>query len=315
MTILLNKLKKGIEIDGSWHYIFDLKEKSYSNARIAMYSIGLEMVSTHPIEGYGIGGFLKVWNKQSSDFVGRHPETSMPDSISHPHNELLFWMIEGGLLALIGILAVVVGISIALYRCGFQRGGAYAAMLLPISLHTQVEHPFYVSSMHWFLWLFLVFVVLRHQIKVFNVALSLSATRLVQFVALFLAITVTIFMVNTARAQTDLHNFVSIENPQPPHLQIALNNLYFKTEAEKIAMRAMLNSSIALKDTAKVEIFEKWAKEYVNVSPELNVYRDLFFASRFLRPESKGCDAIEAGLAMYAHHKPLKKLFLGCLEK
>mgnify|MGYP000438572184 CR=1 FL=1 len=291
-----------------------LKAGSYSTARIAMYTIGLEMVGKRSIYGYGIGGFLKAWNKQSSNFVTRHPETSLPAFILHPHNELLFWMIEGGVLALAGILAAVVGIGIALYRCGFQRGGAYAAMLLPISLHTQVEHPFYVSSAHWFLWLFLIFVALRYQTKKINVNLSLSATRLVQGVAISLAIGVTLFMVNTTRAQTDLYNFLYVENSPPPHLEIALNNLYFKTDAEQIAMRAMLYSSIAARDVTKVKIFEKWAEGYIDKSPELKMYEDLISASRFLRPEGKGCDAIRAGLAMYAHNKPLKTVFLDCPE-
>mgnify|MGYP000173190039 CR=1 FL=1 len=291
-----------------------LKENSYSTARIAMYTIGLELVSKHPIYGYGIGGFLNAWNKQASDFVVRHPEAALTGYTLHPHNEVLFWMIEGGLLALAGILTVVIGISIALYRCGFQRGGAYAAMLLPISLHTQVEHPFYVSSVHWFLWLFLIFLALRHQTKISNVSLSLSASRSVQCVAIFLAIGVTMFMVNTTRAQTDLYNFLNVEKSEPPHLQIALNNLYFKPRAEQEAMRAMLYSSILSKDTSKVEIFEKWAKGYVNVSPELNVYRDLLAASRFLRPEGKGCDAIKAGLSMYAHNNLLQEASLACLE-
>jgi len=292
-----------------------IKAGSYSGARIVMYTIGLEMVGKSPIHGYGIGGFLKAWNEQSSDFSVRHPEASLPAYILHPHNELLFWMIEGGLLALTGILAAVAGVGIALYRCGFQRGGAYAAMLLPISLHTQVEHPFYVSSVHWFLWLFLIFLALRHQTKVGNINLSLSATRLVQCIAIFLAIGVTLFMINTTRAQTDLYSFLYVKNSPPPRLQIALNNLYFKPRAEQEAMRAMLYTSILSKDRSKVEIFEKWAKDYVKVSPELNIYGDLLSASRFLRPEGKGCDAIEVGLSMYAHNKSLQEASLVCLEK
>lgn len=292
-----------------------IKDNAYSSSRIAMYTIGLELVSKSPIHGYGIGGFLSAWNKQASDFVVRHPETFIPDYILHPHNELLFWMIEGGLLALAGILTAVMGVSLALYRCGFQRGGAYAAMLLPISLHTQVELPFYISAVHWFLWLVLIFLVLRHQTKIVNVNLSLSATRLVQCVAIFLAVGVTLFMVNTTRAQTDLYNYIVGKNHQPPYLQIALNNLYFQAVAEQISRRSMLYSSIASKDKANVEMFEKWAKDYVNISPELKMYEDLLSASRFLRPEGKGCDAIQAGLAMYAHNKPLQKESLACLEK
>jgi len=287
-----------------------LSEKSYSTARVAMYTIGLELVAKEPIHGYGIGNFRKAWNLHSSDFVNRHPETVLPSSVNHPHNEILFWMIEGGLLSVAGIIAAIIGIILALIRCGFQRGGAYAAMLLPISLHTQVELPFYISAVHWFLWLFIIFMVLRHQTKTVTVNLSTAATRSIQALALFLAVAVTVFMINTARAQTELYTFLyQPQKAKQPYLQIALNNLYFKPAAERIAMRSMLYASIENNDHAQVEVFEQWALDYVNISPELKMYEDLISASLFLRPSGKGCDAISAGLAMYAHNVPLQEAY------
>ena len=282
-----------------------LKEKSYSTARIAMYTIGLELVSKNPIHGYGIGGFLSAWNKQASDFIGRHPETFMPKYILHPHNELLFWMIEGGLLALAGILAVVIGISLALYRCGFQRGGAYAAMLLPISLHTQVELPFYISSVHWFLWLLLIFLVLRHQTKRCNVNLSLSATRLVQCVAIFLAVGVPLFMFNTTRAQTDLYNYIIGKNLQPPYLQIALNNLYFQNDAERLIMRAMLDNSIKKNDLRNIRNYADWAEGYIKIWPELKVLEDMSRAYQTLSLKKERCVVVKKGLYIYKKSKTL----------
>jgi O-antigen polymerase len=289
-----------------------LAGESYSTSRVAMYTIGMELVAKEPIHGYGIGGFLKAWNLQASDFVSRHPETSLPQYVTHPHNEVLFWMIEAGLPALLGIIAFVVGLSLALYQCGFQRGGAYAAMLLPISLHTQVELPFYISSLHWFIWLFLIYLVLRHNTKTVTLNLSLAMRRLLQIVAVGSAVGVTLFMINIARAQADLYDFLYNKNARAPYLQVALNNLYTKTYAEQIAMRSMLYASIESGDKSKVETFENWALDFVVTRPELKMYEDLISASVFLRPEGKGCDAIVAGIAMYAQNKPLQRAYDKC---
>ncbi len=289
-----------------------LTERSYSTSRIAMYTIGMELVSQQPVHGYGVGGFLRAWNTQASDFMTRHPEASLPQAVNHPHNELLFWMIEAGLPALFGMIVFVVGLGIALYRCGFNRGGAYAAMLLPISLHTQVELPFYISSLHWFIWLFLIYLVLQHNTRALRINLSVAMTRLIQFMAVGSAIAVTLFMVNTARAQADLYAFLYTDNAQRPYLQVALNNLYTRPYAEQLAMRSMLYVSIENSDRRKVELFENWALDYVFKRPELKMYEDLISASVFLRPEGKGCDAIKAGLAMYAHNKPLQLAYEKC---
>jgi O-antigen polymerase len=59
-------------------------------------------------------------------------------------------MIEGGLFIIIGILTVMFVVVLALIRCGKQRSAGYVAMLIPITLHTQFEQPFYISSLHWF---------------------------------------------------------------------------------------------------------------------------------------------------------------------
>jgi O-antigen polymerase len=289
-----------------------LIENSYSTARVAIYTISMELVVKEPLRGYGIGGFHKAWNLQSSYFVSRHPESTLPQYLSHPHNEILFWMIEAGLPALVGIIIFVSGICLALYQCGFQRGGAYAAMLLPISLHTQVELPFYISSLHWFIWLFLIYLVLRHHTKTITLNLSLAMTRLIQIVSVGFAVGLTLFMFNTARAQADLYDFAYNKNAQAPYLQVALNNLYTKPYAEQLAMRSMLYTNIEKHDQNKVAEFEYWALDYVATSPELKMYEDLISASVFLRPEGKGCDAITAGLIMYSDNKPLQLAFENC---
>jgi O-antigen polymerase len=286
-----------------------LKGENYSNARVAMYAIGSEIILEQPM-GHGIGSFLKVWSRQSSNFVSRHTETKLPPYVTHPHNEFLLWAIEAGVPAMITLVLVAMGIGIGLYNCGFQSGAAYTAFLIPISLHTQVELPFYISAMHWFIWLFIIYLVFRNQLKTVKLKLSSAMKKLLQIIMLSLGILSTLFLTNTASAQYDIYNFVKgIETENPP-LKVALNNLYTKDYAEQLAMRSMLYHSIENRDMSKVVAFEKWALNYVERRPELKMYEDLISASLFLRPEGKGCDMITEALKMYAHNKPLKKVKL-----
>ena len=284
-----------------------LKGESYSNARVAMYVIGSEIIIEEPM-GHGIGSFLKVWNTQSSDFVSRNPETKLPPYVTPPHNEFLLWAIEAGVPAMITLMLVAIGIGIGLYNCGFQSGTAYAALLITISLHTQVELPFYISAMHWFIWLFIVYLIFKNQVKIIKLKLSKVMRKLLQVMMLSLGILSTLFLTNTALAQYDIYNFVNGIKTETPPLKVALNNLYTKDYAEQLARRSMLYHSIENQNIEKVVSFEKWALNYVEKKPELKMYEDLISASLFLRPEGKGCDMITEALKMYAHNKPLKRV-------
>jgi O-antigen polymerase len=284
-----------------------LTGKSYSTARVAMYSIGLEIVAKNPLLGHGIGRFLASWNPQASDFYNRHPETELPKYVTHPHNEVLLWLIEGGLLAVMGLLVFTIGIFIALYRNGMEEGAAITALLVPISLHTQVELPFYISSLHWFLWLFMLFIALKVNTQIVTVNLSGPASRLIHGVNIVFIVTVTLFLFNTARAQTDIYDFVSGQKVEGPYLAIALKNLYSKRTAQQMAMRSNLYAHIEADNKKGVDNFVMWAEDYVNKSPELKMYEDLISASVYLNPAGKGCDRIKEALTMFAHNKPLQK--------
>jgi hypothetical protein len=143
--------------------------------------------------------------------------------------------------------------------------------------------------------------------------LSAAAKKTIQFGVLVFAMLGCLFLVNTAHAQKDIYNFVKGIKTDTPPLSIALGNLYTKQYAERLAMRSMLYHCIENKNFDKVKQFEVWALDYVEKSPELKMYEDLISASLFLRPEGKGCDAIEAGYQMYAHNKPLQEARLKCI--
>jgi O-antigen polymerase len=291
-----------------------LSEKTYSNARLAMYEIAFNVIKKEPVFGHGIGSFRTQWNKEASKFVIQHPETELPRSINHPHNEFLFWMIEGGLLSVFAILLFLIAIFLALLKCGIKRAVAYTALLIPISLHTQVELPFYISSLHWFLWLFIVFLIFRHSKQKYTFKLSNVYVYILSSITVLSLIVVSLFLINVAKSQKEIYQFVyEPQHAAQPYLSNALTNNYFKKTAEKYAFRAMLYDALLLKDREKVEMFESWAFDYIATRPELKVYQDLVLSSEFLRPQQKGCDAIKAGYQMYAHNQEFKRRNNLCL--
>lgn len=113
----------------------------------------LRMIAQHPFLGWGYGSY--VWH--FSHFIADRatPIANGCSIIPHPHNELLYWWVEGGLTALMGlVLFVWAGIEI-FFRTTNRQTLSLLFCLLPLLLHTQVEYPFYQSATHW-----LTFIVL-----------------------------------------------------------------------------------------------------------------------------------------------------------
>ena len=94
-------------------------------------------------------------------------------SLTHPHNELLYWSIEGGLIPLLAIVFTSIFILARLYQT--NKGGRIAtfALFLPIILHNQIEYPFYHSAIHWITLILLVYWVDQRTNRYYQLNLAL----------------------------------------------------------------------------------------------------------------------------------------------
>ncbi|MGR5542485.1 O-antigen ligase family protein, partial [Vibrio campbellii] len=70
-------------------------------------------------------------------------------AMDHPHNETLYWGVEGGIIPLVGLLltAILTFTRVAQAKKGTRL--ALLALFVPILLHSQLEYPFYHSAIHW----------------------------------------------------------------------------------------------------------------------------------------------------------------------
>lgn len=274
--------------------------ESSSNSRINIYKISFEVFKLQPLSGHGIGSFQKAWHDQKVDYLKRFPKANLPaDRLSHPHNELMFWMVEGGIIAIGGILISVIAILYASFSCGWRRGLSYIALLLPIGLHTQVELPFYISNIPWFLLLFIIFVILRHNTKTRTVKLSRSAELTTVLTAVILCLSVTFIMLQTISANSSIISFLRGKMSQPALLQSALANPFFSNDAELYLMRTLLLRELNAKQGSFAPQFIDWATSYIEYTPIPQLYIDLARAYLATGQNDKAIETIEKGLARY----------------
>lgn len=68
-----------------------------SGERVVIYSVAYELIKEKPIFGHGIGSFPGIWQYEKAEYFQQNPNTVFySDYVTHPHNELVFWQVEGG---------------------------------------------------------------------------------------------------------------------------------------------------------------------------------------------------------------------------
>ena len=279
---------------------------------MSIYRISIDAFSEAPIKGHGIGSFLEKFGLASSAFYQQYPTANMPGYIAHPHNELLQWVIEGGLLALLGILIAIFSVLWFVIKYKHQRLLAYLALILPITFHTQVEHPFYISSFHWFIWLTLLFVLLNHYLVIRQNLISLMAKKSLRSLVVLLLTVTLLFLWQTSQAQQQLYQFIR-QSQQAPQLDSALNNLYYKTYAEQIVMRTHLHDAIGRNDAEKIAQVVNWFESELVKKPELKVFEDVINGYFALENHQQRCEAIRKSLQYYPANRVLQNLQPDCL--
>ncbi|ATM76054.1 polymerase [Serratia fonticola] len=131
-----------------------------NHARLVMLQDTLKMIGERPWLGWGYGGFEYSFQHYRLD-LGL--STLGLGVVRHPHNEILLWWAEGGIIALAGMAILLFAGSRLAWRAWRQirqhRSGESAALviaLLPLLLHTQTEYPFTLSTTHWATFLLLL---------------------------------------------------------------------------------------------------------------------------------------------------------------
>lgn len=133
-------------------------QRTYSGSnsqRLFIYQTTLKMIMEKPWSGWGYGAF----EAQFSRYVLAHSDIKNATGIiPHPHNELLFLWFQGGIVALVGLLTVVIGWFKIILKAKTYGPVTlcYALLIVPLIIHLNVEYPFYQSFIHFGLFIILL---------------------------------------------------------------------------------------------------------------------------------------------------------------
>ena len=257
------------------YFIRNEGEKIHSTSvRKILYQLSYELCRENPIIGVGYGSFFFSFRhyyaqrKSEDSFV-----LSFKGNIDHPHNETLFWMVEGGIAPLIGLLIIAGGFLILIWRAKSPEAWATAGLVLAILIHTQLELPFYLSLVHWFLFLFLLYyideefgqkIMKKMPLKIFPGIVAI----LIPGITIFYLITVlqTGYVITKyERSRFKDHNL----------LLSAWNSGSWHKKYDTIAMTLQLNIARKTKNSKGFQEYIQWAEGYLKHSPYPFIYYDL----------------------------------------
>lgn len=143
-----------------------LKDKESSNVRrLLMYETSFEMFTEQPLVGHGFANFAALYPYYQADVIETQPRyRSVVDSsfTSHPHNEALKILVEGGLTGLAAMLILAWGFARLLWRLPREQAGVCVALLAPMGLHVLTEFPLQLSVVHSLGFVLLVHLATAH---------------------------------------------------------------------------------------------------------------------------------------------------------
>jgi O-antigen polymerase len=282
-------------------------QTEYSNAdRWGIYLVSFELVKEKPILGYGLGSFAGQWQFQKADYQARNPSYPLIQLyISHPHNELLLWQIEGGLVATLGILISFFTILVI----SIKSKALYALPLLfPIAFHNQVELPFHISAIMWFLCLLLIFMSVSHA-KLIKVPINLSKMMRSSGAILVISavITAQIFLISTLIFSRE---FVYATHKTPKRnadMSMALYNPYLSQMAEDFIMQNLFNISNVHQSIEGIREFNAWQQQAIKQHPTDFNFKLLIASYQVLDKKQEACQTAKIAHHMYHSNTEFKR--------
>lgn len=274
------------------------------DARLGIYKISFDLVKESPIYGHGIGSFARVWQLAKPDFYEQHPGATLPSQrVSHPHNEIIYWLVEGGLLAGIGLMLFGLALLKILWLLPTSRRYVYAALLLPIMLHAQVELPFYISSLHWFVMLFLLFLVFYPSRMKHEKQLSIAANTSLKGLSVIGAVATVTFFSHSMLANLEFRDYLLKRSDPQQVFDMALENPYFRGLATQVTMSLLYEQSRQIGIHENIEVFADWIEGEVTRNPHINLFRLAIRARLDLKDEKMACALNERAQAIYPRDK------------
>ncbi|MGF1700090.1 Wzy polymerase domain-containing protein [Photobacterium makurazakiensis] len=237
----------------------------------------VEMFFNKPLTGYGYGKFEVGYIVQTAQWRDENPERPYGmASLDHPHNELAYWAAEGGIIPL---LALLIAATAVFFKVKKARDGTQLALIglfFPITLHSQLEYPFYHSLVHWVIFIILIYWVDNLTAKYHKLKLHYVAS--IKTAVILLPLMVTSYMATTLYSGYLLTKY---ETTQPVNIDylMGVNNPWaWQNRFEWNLHLTQLQLGAATKNDQLINEYINWAQNKAKLWPRPALYTNLIAA-------------------------------------
>lgn len=230
-----------------------------SHVRWTVLKTSLALFAERPWMGWGVGSFAAV-------FLERAGPLGL-SSISHPHNELVLWLVEGGLVGLVGALCFIAG-GLWLWLHGNRWRRACLVAALPVVIHMLTEYPVRQSTPHWLL---LILLLRCADSALKGASLTRLAAPLIRVLAFISFLVVTPLLFLTLQTQQQL----TLAERQSTQWQLAeslpVGGWLLATRYRFDLQMGYLQRYQRTRDARWLALVRRWAPDYVRVHPDPNI--------------------------------------------
>ncbi len=253
------------------------------DVRVDIFKVGFSMIKENPIAGYGYGGFSKEYREFHLQQKLKNPELAMPlKNLNHPHNEVLFWGIEGGIVAILGLTLLAIAYLSIFYKVHLLKTISFIGLITPILLHTQTEYPFYHSTIHWLVFLLLINCSLFFCQEKDTLVKAFRFDFIAKSFALIVPTSGTIFMLSTLQSSYYIEQYEAAGAKHREILLKAYNLVVWRDYLEQRINNQNLLIAVMNQNSKGIKDYIHWGTDYVARKPSEKVYNNMILAFQSL---------------------------------
>lgn len=259
-----------------------MNEYLSGGARSDIWPFSLYLLLQNWLLGVGYGGFESKFLHAYTEARQLDPNVGMVIyNLDHPHNEFLYWAVEGGIAPMLGMVLMGGALLWRVSRAGWVRGPALLALVTPILLHTQTEYPFYHAIAHWWALLLLVHVLDAEVEEGAEVSWREYTYRpwlLLRFAAIAIPLIVVPFMLTALHTAWVVTKYERGGYKQPALLLDIVNPMAWLTRVEFDVNAVRLMVGLQSNNKGELEAYLDWGQEFVRHTPRANIYANMVLA-------------------------------------
>ncbi|HHQ4701752.1 TPA: Wzy polymerase domain-containing protein [Aeromonas hydrophila] len=284
-----------------------MNEYLSGGARSDIWPFTLHLLLQNWLLGVGYGGFESTFFHAYTEARQVDPNIGMVIyNLDHPHNEFLYWAVEGGLAPMLGMVLMGGALLWRVLKAGWVKGAALLALVTPILLHTQTEYPLYHAIALWWALLLLVYV-LDAEVEEGLQASGRASWReyvyrpwlLLRFVAIIIPLLVVPFMLTAIHTAWVVTKYERGGYKEPTLLLDVVNPMAWLTRVEFDVNSVRLMVGLQANNHAELEAYLEWGQAFVRHTPRANIYANMVIALDALGRKEEAWALRREALALY----------------